>query len=223
VRKKPSASFAFTYEQRQTLINTGWQTTAGRAKAEQFINATQTILSQWFAEAKEYPQSIAEERHYSAGQIQKTAQKLRNDLLTCPGDVFNTIDTRVKNKIRRLHIFPQYEEATQFLRNATGKEMPNLYHMVNVLEQWLNLLHEAAEEVANIKSHPGKNKGMEKWLICSLACEYETHFKKKPSSGNGSCFLNFCSELSTIIKRDLGKKIIEEVLKQQKTVTFRSK
>lgn len=209
-----SIPFAFTYEQRQMLINTGWQTDAGREKAEQFINATQIILSHWRTEAKEFPQSVAEERRYSASQIQKSAQKLCNDLIACPEDVLNTIDSRVKNKIRRPHIFPQYQEADQFLSNVAGKEAPNLYHMVNVLEQWLNLLSEAAEEVANIKSPPSKNKGKEKWLIYSLAYEYETHFKKKPSSGNGSCFINYCSALSIILDCELGQKMIEKVLKQ---------
>lgn len=215
--------FKFTNEQRKMLIISGWKTPANHAKAEYFINATQITISQWLAVNNE-GHSIAEDRRQSASQIQKAAQELSRALNDSPADVNETIAAELDERLVLTRDYPEHIDADRYLRRATGNEFPGLYQMADILECWLCLLSESARAVADIKDAPGQNKGREKWLINNLAGNYETYFNKPPSSENNSCFRNFCSALSEIIKHELGKKIIEEVLEQRaKTVPFHSK
>lgn len=206
--------FSLTNEQRKRLVNSGWQTAANRAKAENFIHSSQNIIKHWLAIALE-GQSKAPDRRNSASKIKKAAQKLRHTLNISPADVNETIAAEMDVRLFLPRDYPEYIEAANYLRRATGKEYTNLYQMADILDCWLSLLSEAAGEVAAIKSASGENKGREKWLVFNLAASYEFHFGELPSPENDSCFRIFCAELSKILGYELGACIVREVLKER--------
>ncbi|WP_146207541.1 hypothetical protein [Nitrosomonas ureae] len=207
--------FKFTKEQKDHLIISGWQLQADRAKAILFVAEAEPEIERWLTLAREEAASTnAKIQRETAKQIQTTALKLQNAINDMPCDMISRIDVALRSRTTRLHVYPQYSKATEYLRGASGQERANLFQMTEILNSLLDLLGETAGEVAAYKKPPGVNKGRERALILTLSTIYERCFKEQPSFENNSNFRNFLSELSSITGYEFGKESVKKSIRK---------
>ena len=205
------APFTFSDAQREKLMF-AWQTKSGLKKAESYIDSVERLVERWLSFADDPKASIPELREYAAG-IFESAAALKKAIAAPPADAVMSIKCSMDEQLYG-SCHPENAEILDGLRRLfPDTTHPGLIELAEVLDGWLDLLGKSVEKLTDMKGNSSKNKGTEKELLHWLASAYVRHFGKPPSATRESNFRKFVTELSGVLKRQFGEKILSEIIK----------
>lgn len=225
--------FRFTDDQRSKLIRC-WKRRIDHVSAEKFLNDAEWRISAWLQETKEQRTSAAGQIQH-ADSLHQAADRLLEELNKLPRDVAKNLNTYFIRAAHGEDWFRQHREACEADRKHSiecaisdglsggfaGKEPPprmteysklppDLLQTLNITQDWLAALSNAAEEMQNtIKgAKQWQDKELEWSLMFSLAIGYKSAFGKAPSPTNGSVFRKLAIELSTVLHCTFGADVV---------------